>query len=150
MKRQHTQKEIKDIEKEATLLEERLNEIKDLKRKIQLLKLEKGETSEDVKDWGKGVDDRMNAFEDIKDELEATLDKLEVAQAHQTKLMEDERERYQMERRLAEKLKIEETKLRMRSEFEKKDVEKKAKREKDTIPNPNCQSWKLLNSKEHT
>ena len=43
---------IKDIEKEAKLLEERLDEIKHLKRKIQLLKLEKGETSEDMKIWG--------------------------------------------------------------------------------------------------
>ena len=77
---------IKDIEKEVKLLEERLDEIKDLKQKIQLLKLEKGETLEDVKDWGNGVDDKINAFEDIEDELEATLDKLEVTQDDQTKL----------------------------------------------------------------
>ena len=106
---------IKDIEKEAKLLEERLDEIKHLKRKIQLLKLEKGETSEDMKIWGNWVEDRIDTFKDINDEFEATLAKLEVKQDHQARLKEDECEWYQLKRRLAEELKIEEAKLKMDS-----------------------------------
>ena len=34
----------------------------------------------------------------------------------------------------------------MKSEFEKKDVEENAIREKDATPKPNCQSRKLRNS----
>ena len=95
------------------MLEERLDGIKDLKQKIQLIKLEKGETSKD--DWAKGVHDRINAFEDIKDELEAALEKLEVTQDQRTKVKKVKREKED-----EKKKKIEEAKLKMRSEFEKR------------------------------
>ena len=42
--------------------------MKDLKRKIQQAKLEKGETLGDLNDWGKGIHDRINTFEDYQTE----------------------------------------------------------------------------------
>ena len=102
-----------------------------MKQKIKLLKLENGETSENVNNWGTGVDDRISAFEDFKDELEATLVKLEITQIRQTRLNENQIERDQLKQRVADELKIEQAKLRMRSKFEKKDVEEKAKQEKN-------------------
>ena len=102
-----------------------------MKRKIQLLKLENGETSENVSNCGTGVDDRISALEDIKDELEAALVQLEIAQVCQTKLNENQIERDQLKQRVADELKIEQAKLRMRSKFEEKDVEEKAKQEKN-------------------
>ena len=84
----------------------------------------------------------------MKDQLDATLDKLEVTQDRQTKLKEEERERYQLEQRLAEELRIEEAKLRMRSEFEKRDVEEKAKREKDATSKSKLPKLEITKFKE--
>ena len=61
------------------------------KKKKATTKTGKGcETSVDKKDWRNRVDDRINAFQNIKIELETRLGKLEVTQDYQAKLREQE------------------------------------------------------------
>ena len=74
-------------------------------------------------------------MEDIKDKLEATLEKLETTQDYLAEVKRVESEEDWLQREIAEELTIEERKLKMRSKFYKKNVVEKEKQEQNSALN---------------
>lgn len=71
-------------------------------------------------------------MEDIKDNLQATLEKLEATKDYLAEVKRDESKKDWLQRKLAEELTTEETRLKMRSKFDKKKVVEKGKQEQDS------------------
>lgn len=86
-------------------------------------------------------------MEDIKDKLEATLEKLETTQDYLAEVKRVESEKDWLQREIAEELTTEERKLKMRSKFYKKNVVEKEKQEqnsalKSKLPKLNTKKFK--------
>ena len=71
-------------------------------------------------------------MEDIKDNLQATLEKLEATKDYLAEVKRDESKKDWLQRKLAEELTTEETRLKIRSKFDKKKVVEKGKQEQDS------------------
>ena len=87
----------------------------------QQTKLKNGESSQDVSYCGSIINVIINIFKDIKDYSEERINKLSITHDKLTKGQRADREKNIIEKRLAEELKIKETKIRMRLAFDKKD-----------------------------
>ena len=71
-------------------------------------------------EWWSGIYNKTNKFEDGKNCLNERPEKLSIAHEEKTKKKETKREKYQLEKSLAEEPKIETSRLKMRSKFIRK------------------------------
>ena len=83
--------------------------------------MENGEFPQNPIEWWSGIYNKTNKFEDGKNCLKARLEKLSIAHEEKTKKKETKREKYQLEKNLAEEPKIETYRLKMWSKFIRKD-----------------------------
>ena len=83
--------------------------------------MENGEFPQNLIEWWSGIYNKTNQFEDGKNCLKARLEKLSLAHEEKIKKKETKREKYQLEKSLAEEPKIETSRLKMRSKFIRKD-----------------------------
>ena len=83
--------------------------------------MENGEFPQNLIEWWSGIYNKTNQFEDGKNCLKARLEKLSLAHEEKTKKKETKREKYQLEKSLAEEPKIETSRLKMRPKFIRKD-----------------------------
>ena len=64
---------MKELEKTATLIEKKLDELQELKRNVQEQMLENEKSGEEVKVWGYEMESKFENFEQIKEELDQAI-----------------------------------------------------------------------------
>ena len=120
-----------EIKKNINLTEKRLDELRELKDHAQELMLEEEEEMEKVNNWGKEVESKIISYEEMKTEMEASLEKLSFVKDDDTKRREEELQKEKLEKKIAEEVKIEEARQKKRLEYERKLTEEQAKQERD-------------------
>ena len=60
---------MKELEKTATLIENKLDELQELKRNVKEQMLENEKSGEEVKAWGYEMESKFENFEQVKEEL---------------------------------------------------------------------------------
>ena len=125
-------RQINEIKKNINLAEKRLDEIRELKDHAQKSMLEEeGEDIEKVNNWGKELESKLLPYEEMKTEMEASLEKLSSVKDEETKRQEEILIKQKLERKIAEEVKFEEARQRKRLECEKKLTEEQTKQERD-------------------
>ena len=119
----------KELEKTISLMENRLDELQDLKRDVQEIMIENGSDVTEINEWGDNMKEQFNSYEDIKVDLEAALEKLKIVDEEKATVSE----KIKIKKRMEEEMKIEEAKIKMRMEYEKKAAEEKQKMDEKNV-----------------
>ena len=128
----------------AIFIENKLEQIQDLKRQVQEAMFEDEMEVEEISKWGRQLEDRLEEFIQGRKELEATIEKLRIAEEEKSKTEETELEEVKLRKIIEAELKIEEARVKMRADLERKTREKGRK---DTKPEVKVKLPKLENEK---
>ena len=120
-----------EIKKNINLAEKRLDEIRELKDHAQESMLEEEEDMEKVNNCGKELESKLLPYEEMKTEMEASLEKLGSVKDEETTRQEEILIKQKLERMIAEEVKIEEARQKKKLEYEKKLTEEQTKQERD-------------------
>ena len=120
-----------EIKKNINLAEKRLDEIRELKDHAQESMLEEEEDMEKVNNCGKEQESKLLPYEEMKTEMEASLEKLGSVKDEETTRQEEILIKQKLERMIAEEVKIEEARQKKKLEYEKKLTEEQTKQERD-------------------
>ena len=114
---------VKAMERHTRVFEELIEQTHKLKIEVQQIRIEKGDTAEEVREWSLDIESKVSGFEEVVDEIKETITR------EHTKVKNEEEEIEKEKRRLhfEEELKFEETKLEMKQEYEKKMEEARMK-----------------------
>ena len=118
---------MKEVTKIATFIENKLEQIQDLKRKVQEAMFENEKEVEEISKWGRQLEDRLEEFLQGRKELEATIEKFKIAEKEKSKTEETELEEIKLRKRIQEELKIEDARVKMRADLERKTREEERK-----------------------
>ena len=88
---------------------------------------------EEISKWGRQLEDRLEEFLQGRKELEATIEKLRIAEKGKSKTEEKELEEIKLRKRIQEELKIEQARVKMRTDLEKKAREEERKDAKPEV-----------------
>ena len=124
---------MKEVTKIATFIENKLGQIKDLKRQVQEAMFEDEKEVEEISKWGLQLEDKLEEFIQGRKELEVTIEKLRIAEEEKSKTDETELEEIKLRKRIQEELKIEEARVKMRAGLERKTREEERKDEKPEV-----------------
>ena len=93
--------------------------------------LEEEEDMEKVNNWANELESKLLPYEEMKTEMEASLEKLSSVKDEETQRQEEILIKQRLERKIAEEVKIEEAIQRKRLEYEKKLTKEQIKQERD-------------------
>ena len=82
--------QLKEVTKIATFIENKLEQIEDLKRQVQEAMFEDQKEVEEIIRWGRQLEDRLGEFIQGRKELEAMIEKLRIAEEEKSKTQETE------------------------------------------------------------
>ena len=119
-------KQLKEVTKIATFIENKLEQIQNLQRQVQEAMFEGEKKIEKISKWSCQLEDKLEEFIQGREELEATTEKLRIAKKAESKTEETEVEVIKLQK-IIEEVKTEEARAKMRVDLEK---EKKKKKEK--------------------
>ena len=125
-------------------IENKLEQIQDLKPEIQEAMFEDEMEVEEISKWGCQFEDRLEEFIQGREELGATIEKFRIAEEEKSKTEETELEEVKLRKIIEAELKIEEVRVKMRADLERKTREE---RRKDTKPEVKVKLPKLKNDK---
>ena len=103
--------QLKELTKIATFIKNKLEQIQDLKRQVQEAIFEDEKEVEEISQWGCQLEDRLEEFLQGRKALEATIEKLRIAEKEKLKTQETELEEIKLRKRIQEELKIEEARV---------------------------------------
>ena len=115
---------ITEVEKHIAVIENQLDEIRDLKSTVQEIRLEKDESVEDVEKWSTEQEKRMECYDNPIEQLQGRLKSLKKQDEDEIKEKEHEEEHRKVKFRYEEQKKIEERKLYLQSQNERKASDK--------------------------
>ena len=99
---------------------------------------------EEISKWGRQLEDRLEEFIQGRKQLEATIEKLRIAEEEKSKTEETELEEVKLRKIIETELKIEEARVKMRADLERKTREEGRK---DTKPEVKVKLPNLENEK---
>ena len=108
---------INELEKTATLIENKLNKLQELNRNIQEQMLEKEKLGEEKKWWGYEIENKFENFEQVKEELNQAIVRAKHKEIQKNRHDEAEKEEIRLRKRIEEELILEKEKLKRRSEL---------------------------------
>ena len=82
---------------------------------------------EDISKWDRQLEDRLEQFIQRREELEATIEKLRIAEEEKSRTEKTELEAIKLQKRIQEELKIEDARVEMRADLERKTREEERK-----------------------
>ena len=88
---------------------------------------------EEISKWGCQLEGRLEEFIQGREELEATIEKLRIAEAERSRTEETELEEIKLRKRIQEELKIEEARVNLRADLERKTREEERKDAKPEV-----------------
>ena len=113
-------------ERQETVFSELIDSIHEQKVLIQTAKIEKGENPEDVTQWTLEIEGKIAKCEKVMAELHGDVEKLQAKASEEDERREDNKRR----QRFGEELQLEEAKMQMKHDYEKKlMVESKSSKE---------------------
>ena len=80
---------------------------------------------EEISKWGRQLEDKLEEFIQGREELKKTIEKLRMAEKQKARTKQTELEEIKLQKRIAEELKIEEARVKMRADLERKTREEK-------------------------
>ena len=111
--------ELKSLERQEKVFSELIDSIHEQKVLIQTAKIEKGDNPEDVTQWTLEMEEKIEKYEQVMAELHGDVEKLRAKAREEDGLREDNKRRQRFE----EELKLEEAKMQMKHDYEKKLME---------------------------
>ena len=111
---------LKELEKNLQSFEERLEEIHDLKSKVQELKLENEESMEEIQNWTDKHDEVIVQYDASIEELQNRIKELKERSTEERKAEEEYNEEIRIQKIYDEEKRIEEIKFEVRQSLEKK------------------------------
>ena len=94
--------QLKKVTKVTTFIKNKLKQIQDLKRQLQEAMFEDEKQIEEVSKWGRQLEDRLEEFIQGREELEATIKKLRIAEEERSRTEETELEEIKLRKRVQE------------------------------------------------
>ena len=111
--------ELKSLERQEKVFSELIDSIHEQNVLIQTAKIEKGDNPEDVTQWTLEIEEKIAKYEQVMAELHGDVEKLRAKAREEDELREDNKRRQRFE----EELKLEEAKMQMKHDYEKKLME---------------------------
>ena len=108
---------MKELEKTATLIENKLDELQELKQNVQEQILVNERSGEKVKAWGHEMESKFEKFELVKEELAQAIVRVKHKEIEKNRHDEAEKENIKLRKIIEEELIIEEEQLKRRSEL---------------------------------
>ena len=108
---------MKELEKTATLTENKLDELQELRRNVQEQMLENEKSGEKVKALGYEMENKFENFDQVKEELDKAIVRVKRKEIEENGHNEAEKENIKLKKRIEKQLIIEEEKLKRRSEL---------------------------------
>ena len=108
---------MKELEKTTTLIENKLDELQELKPNVQEQMLENEKSGEEVKARGCEIEWKFENFEPVKEELDQAFVRVKHDEIEKNRLDEAEKEKINLRKRIEEELITEEEKLKGGSEL---------------------------------
>ena len=88
---------------------------------------------EEISKWDRQLEDRLGEFIQRREELEATIEKLRIAEEEKSRTEKTELEAIKLQKRIQEELKIEDARVEMRADLERKTREEERKDAKPEV-----------------
>ena len=95
---------MKELEKTATLIENKLDELQELKRNVQEQMLDNEKSGEEVKAWGYEMESKFENFEQVKEELNQAIVRVKHEEIEKNRHDEAEKEEIKLRKRIKEEL----------------------------------------------
>ena len=111
---------LKELEKNLQNFKERLDEINDLKSRVQELKLENEENMQDLEEWSEKHDTEILQYDAPIEDLQNRIRELKERTKEERKVEEKHDEELRLQRRYEEEKRIEEIKFEARQTLERK------------------------------
>ena len=118
---------IKEIEKHANEIETRVEEIQDLKGKVQELMLESDKELDEVNEWTNKIEGDLEKYDQPLEILQKVIKDLQNADQLEKMREQENIEEQRKQKRYREELEIAEMKLKMKREYEKENKNKSEK-----------------------
>ena len=103
---------MKELEKTATLIENKLDELQELKENVQEQILENEKSGQKVKAWRHEMESKFENFELVKEELDQAIVRVKHKEIEKNRHDEAEEENIKLRKRIEEELTIEEEQLK--------------------------------------
>ena len=123
-------KELKPLERLQKALEEQIDSIHEQKVQIQALRIEKGDEPDDVRKWTVEMEEQVAEFKKITNSVREAVKNLREDALREAK-DEEEKKEEKRKRRYEEELKLEEAKMEVKRDYEKKIEEDRSKSPKE-------------------
>ena len=108
---------MKELEKTATLIENKLDGLQELKQNVQEQMLDNEKSGEEVKARGYKRESKLEKFEQVKEELDQAIVRVKREEVEKNRHDETEKEEIKLRKRIEEELITEVEKLKRRSEL---------------------------------
>ena len=117
--------QLNEVTKIATFIENKLEQIQDLKSQVQEVTFEDEKEVQEISKWGRQLEDKLEEFLQDRKELEAAIGKLRTAEKEKSKTEETELQKIKLRKSIQEELKIEKARVKMRVDLERKTREER-------------------------
>ena len=125
--------QLKEVTKIATFIENKLDQIQDLKRQVQEAMFEDEAEFEEISKRRCQLEDRLEELNQKREELEGTIEKFRIAEEEKSRTKETELEEIKLRNRIQEELKTEDAKVKLTADLEWKTREEEREDAKSGI-----------------
>lgn len=125
-------KHVPTMERRVKTLQDKINEVHELKTKVQEARIGKGDDIHDIREWSNKIDGGIRKYEASVLELSTVIKDLQKAESEQAKREEEDLAAKLRHQKFEEEMKFEEAKLQKKLNFEKKALDGSKKLEKET------------------
>ena len=112
--------QLKEVTKTTAFIENKLEQIEDLKRQVQESMFQNEKEVKEISKWDHQLEDRLKELIQGRLEMEATIEKLRIAEEEKSRTEETVLEAIKLLKGIQEGLKIEEARVKMRADLERK------------------------------
>ena len=112
--------QLKEVTKTTAFIENKLEQIEDLKRQVQVFMFQNRREVEEISKWDHQLEDRLKELIQGRLEMEATIEKLRIAEEEKSRTEETVLEAIKLLKGIQEGLKIEEAWVKMRADLKRK------------------------------
>ena len=114
-----------ELEKCKGNIETRMEALQDLKYKVQEIMTEKNEEASDIDAYAEQLEERISQFDAVISSLERAIKLLADSAEAKSRRREDQEQEVEFRRKLEQEKQLEEMRMKMRKQFEKKEGKKK-------------------------
>ena len=111
---------LKEVKKITAFIENKLEQIENLKRQVQETMFENEKVIKEISKWGHQLEDRLKELIQGRLEMEGTIEKFRIAEEEKSRTEEAELEAIKLLKRIQKELKIEEARIKIRVDLERK------------------------------